>query len=161
MSDIAIPSRYKAMKNPVTATPGVFKKGMAHWADHCASCHANNGSGDTMYGKTMYPRPPDMGQKDTQQMSDGELYYTIKNGVWLSGMPAFGTPGDNDQDSWKLVAFIRHLPSLSQGESLEMEKLNPKSPQEIKEEQQEDNLLQGGSVPSQPPAAHHHGKETP
>jgi mono/diheme cytochrome c family protein len=161
MSDMAIPSRYKAMRNPVTATPEVLEEGMAHWADHCASCHANNGSGDTMYGKTMYPRPPDMRQKDTQQMSDGELYYTIKNGVRLSGMPAFGTPGDDDQDSWKLVAFIRHLPSLTQGESLEMEKLNPKSPQEIKEELQEDNFLQGGSAPSQPPPAHHHEKETP
>ena len=73
----------------------------------------------------------------------------------------FRDAGDNHQDSWKLVAFIRHLPSLSQGESLEMEKLNPKSPQEIEEEQQEDNFLQGGPAPSQPPAAHHHRKETP
>jgi mono/diheme cytochrome c family protein len=161
MSDMAIPSRYKTMKNPVTATTEVFGEGMAHWADHCAACHANNGSGDTMYGKTMYPRPPDMRQKDTQEMSDGELYYTIKNGVRLSGMPAFGTPGDDDQDSWKLVAFIRHLPSLSQSESLEMEKLNPKSPQEIEEEQQEDNFLQGGPVPSQPLPTHQHRKETP
>jgi mono/diheme cytochrome c family protein len=161
MSDMAIPSRYKTMKNPVTATTEVFGEGMAHWADHCAACHANNGSGDTMYGKTMYPRPPDMRQKDTQEMSDGELYYTIKNGVRLSGMPAFGTPGDDDQDSWKLVAFIRHLPSLSQSESLEMEKLNPKSPQEIEEEQQEDNFLQGGPVPSQDLPPHHHRKETP
>jgi hypothetical protein len=52
-----------------------------------------------MYGKTMYPRPPDMRQKDTQEMSDGELYYTIKNGVRLSGMPALGDPGDDDVDS--------------------------------------------------------------
>ena len=70
----------------------VLADARAHWADHCAVCHANNGSGDTMYGKTMYPRPPDMRQKDTQEMSDGELYYTIKNGVRLSGMPAFGDP---------------------------------------------------------------------
>jgi mono/diheme cytochrome c family protein len=86
----AIPSRYKAMKNPVTTTPEVIHEGMAHWADHCTACHANNGSGDTMYGKAMYPSPPDTRQKDSQEMSDGELYYTIKNGVRLSGMPAFG-----------------------------------------------------------------------
>jgi hypothetical protein len=55
--DAAIPSGYKAMKNPVTVTPDVLNEGVAHWADHCATCHANNGSGDTMYGKTMYPRP--------------------------------------------------------------------------------------------------------
>lgn len=89
----AIPSRYKAMKYPVTTTPEVIHEGMAHWADHCTACHANNGSGDTMYGKAMYPRPPNMRQKDTQELSDGELYYTIKcgvrfernAGVWRSG----------------------------------------------------------------------------
>src|SRR6202041_118660 len=161
MRELAIPSRYKALKNPVEVTQGNFQEAMAHWADHCAVCHANNGSGDTMFGKTLYPRPPDMRQEDTQQMSDGELYYTIKNGVRLSGMPAFGTYGDDDQDSWKLVAFIRHLPSLSENEGMEMEKLNPKLPQEIEEEQQEDNFLQEGPAPSQPPPAHHHGKETP
>jgi mono/diheme cytochrome c family protein len=156
MRDWAIPSRYKSMKNPVTATPDVLKEGMEHWADHCAACHANNGSGDTMYGNGMYPRPPDMRAKETQGMSDGELYYTIQNGVKLSGMPAFGTPGDNDLDSWKLVAFIRHLPSLSQGEESDMEKMNPKSPDEMQEEQEEENFLKGGPAPPQSKPSHHH-----
>jgi mono/diheme cytochrome c family protein len=153
----AIPSRCKTMKNPVAATPEVIHEGMAHWADHCAACHANNGSGDTMYGKTMYPRPPDMRQKDTQEMSDGELYYTIKNGIRLSGMPAFGDPGDDDLDSWKLVAFIRHLPTLSDQEEMEMEHLNPKSPEEMQEQMDEDQFLNGGkaSAPSQTPHMHH------
>ena len=154
--DMAIPSRYKSMRNPVTASPEVIHEGMAHWADHCATCHANDGSGNTMYGNTMYPRPPDMRSKDTQEMSDGELYYTIQNGIMLSGMPAFGAPGDNDLDSWKLVVFIRQLPSLSQSEVTGMEKMNPKSPDEIQEEQQEDNFLQGGQAPAQLPPSHHH-----
>ena len=135
----AIPSRYKTMKNPVAVTPEVIREGMAHWADHCTPCHANDGSGDTMYGKTMYPRPPDMRQKDTQEMSDGELYYTIKNGVRLSGMPAFGDPGDDDMDSWKLVTFIRHLPHLTDAEETEMQHLNPKSPDEIQEGKKEED----------------------
>ena len=99
MRNAAFPSHYKSMRNPVTATPDVFREGMEHWADHCSPCHGNNGGGDTMYGKTMYPRPPDMRRKETQEMSDGELYYTIQNGIMLSGMPAFGAPGDNDLDS--------------------------------------------------------------
>ena len=156
MREMAIPSRYRAMKNPAPATPEVLHEAMAHWADHCATCHANNGSGDTMFGKTLYPRPQDMRQRDTQQMSDGELYYTIKNGVRLSGMPAFGGPGDDDLASWKLVDFIRHLPSLTQDEELEMEKLNPKTPEEIEEEHEEDNFLNGGS--SMQPQPHHKGK---
>jgi mono/diheme cytochrome c family protein len=156
LRDAAIPTRYKAMKNPVATTPGVLEEATAHWADHCATCHANNGSGDTMYGRTMYPRPPDMRQQNTQRKSDSELYYIIQNGVRLSGMPAFGAPVDNDLDSWKLVAFIRHLPSLSQSEELKMEKLNPKSPQEMEEEQQEENFLNGGPASSHPQPAHQH-----
>lgn len=156
MRDMAIPARYKSMRNPVTASPEVLHEAMAHWADHCATCHGNDGSGNTMYGNTMYPRPPDMRRKDTQDMSDGELYYTIQNGIMLSGMPAFGAAGDNDLDSWKLVAFIRHLPSLSQNEVTHMEKMNPKSPDEMQEEQEEDNFLQGGQPPAQAPPSHHH-----
>jgi cytochrome c len=146
------------MKNPIVATPAVIHDGMAHWAYHCAACHANNGSGETMYGKTMYPRPPNMRQQDTQQMSDGELYYTIKNGVRLSGMPAFGEPGDDDLDSWKLVVFIRHLPPLTRSEELEMEKFNPKSPEKKEEEQQEEDFLRG-TTPSSTQQPHYHGKE--
>jgi mono/diheme cytochrome c family protein len=156
MRDAALPSRYKSMKNPVTATPDVLREGMEHWADHCSPCHGNNGSGDTMYGKTMYPRPPDMRRKETQEMSDGEIYYTIQNGIMLSGMPAFGTPGDMDLDSWKLVVFIRHLPSMSQAEEVDMEKMNPKSPQEMQEEQEEEKFLQGSPAPGQSPPSHHH-----
>jgi mono/diheme cytochrome c family protein len=153
MRSAGVPSRYKSMRNPVTVTPDVLRESMKHWADHCAPCHANNGSGDTMYGKTMYPRPPDMRGKATQEMSDGELYYTIQNGIMLSGMPAFGAPGDNDLDSWKLVAFIRHLPALSQAEEAGMEKMNPKSPDEMQEEREEENFLQGSPAPK--PSTHH------
>jgi mono/diheme cytochrome c family protein len=152
----AIPSRYKTIKNPVAATPVVIQEGMAHWADHCTACHANNGSGDTMYGRAMYPRPPDMRQKDTQEMSDGELYYTIKNGVRLSGMPAFGDQGDDDTDSWKLVAFIRHLPQLTSAEETEMKRLNPKSPDEIREEKEEEEFLKGEAKPATPATTMHH-----
>jgi mono/diheme cytochrome c family protein len=152
----AIPSRYTTMKNPVMVTPELIHEGMAHWADHCATCHANNASGDTMYGKMMYPRPPDMRQKDTQDMSDGELYYTIKNGVRLSGMPAFGDPGDDDMDSWRLVAFIRHLPQLTPAEEREMQQLNPKSPDEIQEEKEEEEFLNGNAQSATPATKTHH-----
>ena len=109
-----------------------------------------------MYGKTMYPRPPNMRQKETQELSDGELYYTIKNGIRLSGMPAFGDPGDDDLDSWKLVAFIRHLPQLSDQEQMEMEHLNPKGPDEMQEEMEEEQFLNGGKAPTAPKMSNMH-----
>ena len=89
-----------------------------------------------MYGKTMYPRPPDMRRKETQAMSDGELYYIIHNGVRWTGMPAWGN-ADNDPDSWKLALFIRHLPQLTPDEIHDMEHYNPKSIADQEEEKQD------------------------
>jgi mono/diheme cytochrome c family protein len=143
------------MRNPVGCSEEVLAQARAHWADHCATCHANNGNGDSMLGRTMYPRPPDMRMPETQRQSDGELYYTIKNGVRLSGMPAFGDPGDQDADSWKLVCFIRHLPQLSSEEEQDMKKLNPKTPEDLEEERQEEQFLNDGTPPA-PPEHHHH-----
>ena len=150
--DWSMPAQYK-IKSPVECSDEALGDGLAHWADHCATCHANNGNGETMLGKTMYPRPPDMRRDETQRKTDGELYYIIKNGVRLSGMPAFGEPGDADTDSWKLVCFIRHLPRLSFEEEQRMKKLNPKTPDDLEEERQEEEFLNGGT-----PAAHdeHH-----
>jgi mono/diheme cytochrome c family protein len=149
-----VPARYRQMPNPVACSDQIAAEGRAHWADHCATCHANNGSGDTMLGRGMYPKPPDMRQAATQHQSDGELYYTIKNGVLLSGMPAFGELGDQDTETWKLVCFVRRLPQLSFEEEQQMKKLNPKSPEDLEEERQEEQFLNGGAAP--PPEAHHH-----
>jgi cytochrome c553 len=152
----SIPAKYQAMRNPVACSSEVFDQSRTHWADHCATCHANNGSGESMFGKAMYPKPPDMRRAETQRQSDGELYYTIKNGVRLTGMPAFGEPGDADADSWKLVCFIRHLPQVSSEEEREMQKLNPKTPEDLEEERQEEQFLNGGPEPAPADHRHHH-----
>jgi mono/diheme cytochrome c family protein len=154
----ATSAKAKAMTNPVHPSTEVYAEAGAHFADHCAQCHANNGSGDTLMGRNLYPRPPDIRLPFTQNKTDGELYHTIQYGVRLSGMPAFGEPVDNDQDTWKLVAFIRHLPKLSKEEEMEMEHLNPKSPDEMREEMEEDQFLNGGkpsASPEMPTTMHH------
>jgi hypothetical protein len=66
----------------------------------------------------------------TQNLSDGELFYIIQNGIRLTGMPAWGGSDHDAEDSWKLVRFIRHLPDLTIEERKQMEKLNPRSPEE-------------------------------
>ena len=152
----SIPANYKDMRNPVDCSTQVLKEAKAHWADHCATCHANDGTGDSMFGKTMYPRPPNMRLAPTQNQSDGQLYYTIKNGVRLSGMPAFGKPGDQDTDSWKLICFVRHLPRLTPEEVDEMKKLNPKTPEDLEEERAEEEFLNGGPVTPEGEHQHHH-----
>src|SRR5262249_54250180 len=113
---LAIPRPARAAMNPVAASPQVLMEAMEHFADHCAFCHANDGSGNTDIGKGLYPKPPDMKQAATQDLSDGELFYIIQNGVRFTGMPGFATDGSQDQDSWKLVRFIRHLPMITDEE---------------------------------------------
>lgn len=151
---MALPAGAKEQPNPIANTPEVLAEARAHWADHCAACHSNDGSGDTEMGKHMYPPAPDMREAETQHMTDGELFYIIKNGVRLTGMPAWGGSDHDDEDSWKLVHFIRHLPRLTSQELEEMKKLNPKSPDELKEEQEEEEFLNGGTPHEH--TQHHH-----
>lgn len=140
-----VPEAAKKAMNPLSASSETLKQGRDHWADHCATCHANNGSGDTEMGRNLYPAAPDMRTAATQSISDGELYYIIRNGVPLTGMPAWGDPnlGDSDSKTWALVSFIHHLPALTPEEIAAMEKLNPKSTTERQEEQAEEDFLSG------------------
>jgi mono/diheme cytochrome c family protein len=142
---MASPAAAKGRTNPVPDSPDVLAEARAHWADHCAICHSNNGSGEAEMGQHMYPAAPDMRKAETQNLTDGELFYIIKNGIRLTGMPSWGSGASHDeQDSWKLVRFIRHLPKITAEEEQEMETLNPKSPEELKEEEEEREFLNGG-----------------
>ena len=125
----AIPSDIRNKPNPVPMSPEVLIDGLDHFADHCAGCHANDGSGETQIGKNVHPRVPDLRGPEIQSMSDGELFFTIHNGIRFTAMPAWGE-GDMDRDkgSWKLVHFIRHLPQLSHEELDRMQSLNPQTP---------------------------------
>jgi hypothetical protein len=99
-----------------------------------------------MYGDGLNPSPPDLRLESTQSKSDGELYSIIQNGVRMSGMPAFGTSGESDLETWKLVLFVRHLPSLTPEEEQAMQGSNPITPSELREQQEEDQFLQGIST---------------
>jgi mono/diheme cytochrome c family protein len=146
------PPTYKGLRNPVTATPDNFAAARQHFADHCASCHANDGSGNTEMGQSFYPKAPDMRLPRTQQLSDGEIFYFIENGIRLTGMPAWstGTP-EGEKASWELVHFIRRLSSLTPEDLAIMERFNPTSREVFEEELRIERFL-NGETPD-PPAA--------
>ena len=81
-----IPRAARATVNPVAAGPDVLDSAMRHWADHCASCHGNDGRGNTALGRGLYPRAPNMTLAATQKLSDGELFWIIENGIKLTGI---------------------------------------------------------------------------
>ncbi len=139
-----MPQGTRDQVNTVPASEEAVRDGMAHWADHCATCHANDGSGKTEIGRSLYPRAPDMRETRTQSLRDGELFYIIERGLPFTGMPAWGTGmAEGERESWKLVRFIRHLPQLTEKELTEMEKLNPKSAGQDEEERRINDFLKG------------------
>ena len=153
---LAIPNRSRSLGNTVPPSTEAIDNGRAHFADHCAGCHGNDGSGETETGRGLYPRPPDLRQPATQRLSDGELFYIIENGVKLTGMPAFGTgTPEGEHGSWELVHFIRHLPRLTPPELEQMKALNPRSPDEWREQEEERQFLAGEG---QPKPTHEHGE---
>jgi mono/diheme cytochrome c family protein len=140
----ATPADLRGKRNPLPATPQVLTEARAHWADHCASCHGNDGKGKTVIGEHLYPRAPDMTLPATQSLSDGELFSIIENGVRLTGMPGWGNgTAESAYGSWGLVHFVRHLPRMTEAEIREMEAMNPVSPMELRERNEEKDFLEG------------------
>lgn len=115
---VAMPREYKDMKNPSSQNDSA-DEAKRHYVNHCASCHAIDGSGNTAFGRNMYPRVPDLRADETQRLSDGELFYVIANGVRFTGMPAFGGE-ESPEEIWPLVPLLRRLKNLPQEELLVM-----------------------------------------
>ena len=146
MRRLAMPRTARALQNPIAKSPEIIAEGLAHYADHCAICHANDGSGKTDIGIGLYPKPPDMRLAATQSLTDGELFYIIENGVRLTGMPAWSTATEEGrQSTWHLVHFMRELPNLTDDQIERMKALNPRSPEEIRQEIEEELFLSGAT----------------
>src|SRR6202140_4242226 len=108
--NLAIPRKARLEVNPWNTTPAILKESRESFLDRCASCHGQDGSGQTRVGRSLYPKVPDLRLPRTQDLTDGEIRYIIRNGVRLTGMPGWANPHDEQgDDSWKLVLFIRSL----------------------------------------------------
>lgn len=141
---LATPRSARTQPNPVEPTAAALEGALEHWADHCAACHANDGSGQTEMGRSFYPPSPDMRAARTQSLTDGELFSIIENGIRLTGMPAWGTgTPEGERESWALVHFIRRLPNLTAADIERMEGLNPQSPAKFREAEEARLFLEG------------------
>ncbi|GAC1673899.1 MAG: hypothetical protein NVS9B4_28210 [Candidatus Acidiferrum sp.] len=152
--NLATPAADRNKRNPFSETPEIIEEAETHFADHCAICHGNDGTGRTEIGQNLYPKPPDMRQPATQNLTDGQIYSIVHNGIRLTGMPAWGDP-DRDDDSWKLVLFIRHLPRITPRELKHMEEFNPKSSADRSEEEDEKRFLDDRDAPEMTKHMHH------
>jgi mono/diheme cytochrome c family protein len=91
--------------------PAQILTGVEHFAAHCALCHGAPGVPKGDIGQGLYPPPPDLA-KATQLYNPAELFWIVKNGVKMTGMPAWAD--HSDEELWAVVAFINKLPGISE-----------------------------------------------
>jgi mono/diheme cytochrome c family protein len=109
--DVVIPLEAGKMKNPLPETDDVVSQGRQVFLQSCALCHGSDGRGKTYIGRGMYPPAMDVNSPHVQHWSDAELFWIIRNGVRLTGMPSWQS-SISDNDIWKLTRFIHSLPRM-------------------------------------------------
>ena len=112
---LAIPAEANRQQNPLGGQPEVWREARDHYLDHCSVCHGRDAKGNTGMGANMYPKVPDLTSTQVQRRSDGALFYIIQNGIRWTGMPAWKAE-HSPEDTWKLVAFIRRAPTLTEAD---------------------------------------------
>ena len=107
----SVPASANAAANPLGAhpDPAAIMAGKNLFALKCETCHAYDGGGKTELGAGEFPHPP-MLHAVVPSMSDGEIFYHIRNGIRNTAMPAWNMP---DLQVWQLVSFIRTMPMVA------------------------------------------------
>ncbi len=95
-------------QSPPPPAPATRADASMAFSMECAQCHGQDGRMPTDIGGGMYPRASDLGSARVQRYSDAELFWIIKNGIRLSGMPAFGRV-HSDTQIWNFVRYVRTL----------------------------------------------------
>jgi predicted CXXCH cytochrome family protein len=110
----SVPSSAREMTSPLGAhpDPAAITAGRELFTKKCETCHAFDGGGRTEIGGNAYPRTPVL-RMAVASMSDGEIFYHIRNGIRNTAMPAWNFP---DGQVWQLVAYIRNLPLVASRE---------------------------------------------
>ncbi len=85
--------------------------GTDHFAAHCAVCHGAPGVPQGDIAKGLYPQPPNLA-RTVKAYSPAELFWVLKHGIKMTGMPAWSDHGDDAL--WAIVAFLEKLPTMSE-----------------------------------------------
>ncbi len=111
LRDRSIEFHSKGIKTHDLKDPKLLKTGIEHYHEMCRLCHGAPGYEKEEFAEGLYPKPPKLTSKEIQEMSNAEAFWVLKNGIKMTGMPAFG-PTHDDDELWGMVGFWRRLPSL-------------------------------------------------
>ncbi len=112
------------IKAPALDDPAMVVTGLSHYRTMCVACHGAPGVKIGELGRGLNPDPPEL----TEAAGDwkpNELFWITKNGVRMSGMPAWGVT-HSDEEIWAIVAFTRKLPSMTPAQYRTMSRQAPK-----------------------------------
>ena len=112
--DNSVESHSENIKVPDLKSPEKITEGFAHYNAMCKGCHGAPGKEETELAKGLNPHAPDLAES-AQDMSPQELFWVTKNGVKMTGMPAWGIT-HSDEKIWSIVAFIEQLPGMTGSE---------------------------------------------
>ena len=110
----SIKSRAVSIKAPPTTGASQIDSGFRSYREMCAICHTPPGGKDSPITQGLNPEPPKLA-KSAEHMSSAELFWVIKNGIRMTGMPAWG-PTHKDNEIWDIVAFMKKLPGMTKSE---------------------------------------------
>lgn len=147
----AMEKRAGNQANPFADKPDALEAGLDHYQENCFVCHGAPGMKAEEIGQGLNPAPPEL--IDALDMTDAQLFYVTKNGIRMTGMPAFG-PTHSDEEIWKIVAFLRHLPKLTPEEKQQLAQAS-----EEEEHHHEEGMEEGADHEegeTQPAEAEHH-----
>jgi mono/diheme cytochrome c family protein len=109
--DNSIRSHARNIAVPSLADSILAATGFEHYDELCVTCHGAPGKGPEKFAKGLNPPAPDLRGSITD-LSPEEVFLIVKNGIKMTGMPAWG-PSNSDSTIWSMVAFLQRLPALT------------------------------------------------
>jgi len=98
-----------ALDDPATITAGARQYAKAG----CGNCHGAPGVEWAKFSEGLNPAPPDL-KEVVAERDPAALFWVVKNGIRMTGMPSFGKAGVADAELWQIVAFLKKLPGVSE-----------------------------------------------
>lgn len=105
VSDIEVPANL--------SDETMIRRGARAYDQLCAACHLKPGLDGTVLRKGLNPKPPALTAEG--HFGPAEQFWVIKNGIKMSGMPAWGLTHE-DKALWEITAFLQRLPDLSEAQ---------------------------------------------
>jgi len=107
--------RHATDRSPASLNdPATVQAGARAFSQHgCPTCHGGPGVEWAKFADGLRPEPADL-KEIANESSPAELFWVIKNGVYMTGMPSFGAIEVPDQEIWSIAAFIKKLPSVTE-----------------------------------------------